>query len=91
VSENAGARKDSVPLYGTAQTQLAGLRSWSGGRHVVDSCWSSEQFRTVVYGRDAGLLVDCPVDVQYASLLPWSQSGLPTSLWQYAMGSIIVG
>jgi len=88
VSENAGARKDSVPLYGTAQTQLAGLRSWSGGRHVVDSCWSSELWCTAAV---QDLLVDCPVDVQYASLLPWSQSGLPTSLWQYAMGSIIVG
>ena len=47
--------------------------------------------RTVVYGRGAGLIGRLPCRRAVCLVAPFSQSGLPTSLWQYAMSSIIVG
>ena len=74
-SENDGALKNSVPLYGTAHVQL-GLRSWLE-RHVGGS---PIQFLAVVYDGAAGL--DWSVVLQYCSVLPWLQIGFPESLRQ---------
>jgi hypothetical protein len=72
-SENDGALKNSVPLYGTAHVQL-GLRSWLE-RHVGGS---PAQFLEVVYEGSAWF--DCPVVLQYCSVLPWLQIGFPESM-----------
>jgi hypothetical protein len=54
-----------------------GLRSWLE-RHVGGS---PAQFLEVIYDGPVGL--DCPVVLQYCSVLPWLQIGFPESLRQW--------